>query len=158
MNIIQIFCKANKRNRDDKTISVCGHIIKESERYVEDAYIVKLEGNGILLELTALMNALLDEAVEGRLTKDKVLELYVCNEYIYKTLKGWETEGSSSNKEVKHTTEWQEIQILINQCSGFKCHSTEKKYRDDSNPETIKCMAQLNKLVCEKVNSQTMSE
>lgn len=155
MNTIQIFCKANKRNREGKSIRVCGHIIKENERYVEDAYIIELEGNGILLELTALMNALLDEEAEERLTKSKVLELYVCNEYIYKTLKRWETEVSTSHKEEKYTTQWQEIQTLMNQCSGFKCYSTEKKYRDEEgNQETIKCMAQLNKLVCEKVNSQ----
>ncbi len=153
MNTIQIFCKANKRNRDGKSISVCGHMIKENERYVEDAYLIELEGNGILLELTALMNALLDEEAEERLTKDKVLELYVCNEYIYKTLKRWETEVGTSNKEEKYTAQWQEIQALINMCSGFECYSTEKKYRDEGNQEAIKCMAQLNKLVCDKVNA-----
>lgn len=153
MNTIQIFCKANKRNRDGKSISVCGHMIKENERYVEDAYLIELEGNGILLELTALMNALLDEEAEERLTKDKVLELYVCNEYIYKTLKRWETEAATSNKEEKYTAQWQEIQALINKCTGFKCYSTEKKYRDEGNQEAIKCMAQLNKLVCDKVNA-----
>lgn len=155
MNTIQIFCKANKRNREGRSINVCGHLIKENERYVEDAYVIDLEGNGILLELTALMNALLDEESEERLTKDKGLELYVCNEYIYKTLKRWEAEASISNKEEKYTAQWREIQALINKCSIFKCYSTEKKYRDEGNQEAIKCMAQLNRLVCEKVNAQT---
>lgn len=154
MDTIQIFCKANKRNREGKSISVCGHIVKVDAHYEEDAYIVESDGNTILLELMALMNALLDQEAAERLNKDKLLELYVCNDYIYKVLKDKCEKGTESIEDTKYTEYWQEINGLLNQCGGFKCFCTEKKYRDEEDQGITKCMAHLNKIVCEKVNEQ----
>lgn len=152
MDTIQIFCKANKRNREDKSVSVCGHIVKVNGRYEEDAYIVESEGNTILLELMALMNALLDQEAAERLNKEIVLELYVCSDYIYKILKDKEEKAAENIEETKYAEYWQEINDLINQCGGFRSYCTEKKYRQQEDEKVVKCMAHLNKIVCEKAN------
>ncbi|MGL4739028.1 MAG: hypothetical protein ACRCW2_16395 [Cellulosilyticaceae bacterium] len=155
MDTIKLYCKANRRVRDDKTVSVCAHMICEGEQIEEDAYTIDLEGNGVRLELAALMNALLDLEASERLGEDKLLELYVHNEHLVKTLMKWEQDYAQTgklitNQEEKYQEEWQEIGELIGCCHSFTVHGFEKKYREDD--AVAKHMGHLNKLVCDKVN------
>ncbi|MGL4344740.1 MAG: hypothetical protein ACRCTE_06060 [Cellulosilyticaceae bacterium] len=159
MNTIKIYCKSNKRTKEDKSISVCAHIIEENGEIEEDVYPLTLEGNGVRLELAALMNALLDLEANERLNKDKQLELYVHNEHLVKTLLRWEetytkTGQLETNQEEKYQEEWQEIGELLSCCHGFKVYGFEKKYREEDDEEVAKQMGYINKLVCEKVNEQ----
>lgn len=157
MKKIEIYCKANKRNREDKTVYVCAHIIKEDEHTEEDVYTIEMEGNGVKLELAALMNALLDLDGEERLTKDKLLELYVHNEHLFKTLSRWEASQSDQGQvsyeaEEKYQAEWKEIGELLAKCGAFKVHGLEKKYRDENDETVTQYMGHLNRMVCGKVN------
>lgn len=159
MNTIKIYCKSNKRTKEDKSISVCAHIIEENGEIEEDVYPLTLEGNGVRLELAALMNALLDLEANERLNKEKQLELYVHNEHLVKTLLRWEetyaqTGQLEANQEEKYQEEWREIGELLSCCDGFRVYGFEKKYRDEDDEEVAKQMGYINKLVCEKVNEQ----
>lgn len=159
MNTIKIYCKANKRTRDENIIRVCAHIIKEGELYEEDAYTIELEGNGVKLELAALTNALLDLESNERLSKEKNLDLYVHNEFLYNTLVRWEEKCKDgmdgvSLIEEKYTEEWAQIEELIRQCASFKIYGLEKKHREEDNEEIKKIMGHMNRMVCNKVNEQ----
>lgn len=163
MNTIEIYCKANKRVRDGQSVSVCAHIIKEDNSYEEDVYTLELEGNGIRLELAALINALLDVEGQDRLKSDTHIMLYVHNEFILKTLLKWE-DYKAKGKQLPYLEEtsskeaWQEIGQLLEQCGSFKIYGLEKKYREESSEEAVKHMAHLNRLVCNKVNECLRSE
>ncbi|MGL4343667.1 MAG: hypothetical protein ACRCTE_00575 [Cellulosilyticaceae bacterium] len=157
MSTIEIYCKANKRTRDGQTVSVCAHIIKEGELYEEDAYTIVQEGNGVKLELAALMNALLDIDAQDRLDSNKQLDLYVHNEYILKTLLRWEATDCEAisdlyQQEEKYQEEWQEIGGLIGKCKSFKVYGFEKKYRREDDEMVAKYMGHINRMVCNKVN------
>lgn len=159
MNTIKIYCKANKRIKEGQAISVCAHIIEENGQIEEDVYTLALEGNGVKLELAALMNALLDLEANERLNKEKQLELYVHNEHLVKTLMKWEETYAQTGQleigqEEKYQEEWQEIGQMIAACECFRVYGFEKKYREAEDEEVAKQMGYINKLVCEKVNEQ----
>lgn len=159
MNTIKVYCKSNRRTRDGKTISVCAHMISEGDDLEEDVYTIDLEGNGVRLELAALMNVLLDLEASERLNKDKRLELYVHNEHLVKTLMKWEQEYEATGKvttdqEEKYQEEWREIGELIGCCDSFEVFGFEKKYREEANEQIAQHMGHLNKLICDKVNEQ----
>lgn len=158
MNAINLYCKANKRKRDDKAIGAYAYILKDENGYKEEVYILDGEMRVGRLELLALVSALKDLEMQNKLNGENQVNLYVSNEYILEELiKGIEDQLAGKTLNFSKGTEyidlWQEVENLLDKCQGYTVTGLNKKDRGECEEEIKRSMGALNKIVCDRINS-----
>ena len=156
MTEIHLYCKANKRKRNDKTVGIYAYILQEKEESKEMIQLLEEETRVARLELLALVTGLKDLEASNKLKGKGTIYLYVTNEYILEELqKGMKDQEMGNVLDFSNPSEytdlWKELENLLGKVN-FRAMGLNKKDRvpDD---EVIKSnMGILNKMVCDAIN------
>lgn len=156
MTEIHLYCKANKRKRNDKTVGIYAYILQEKAESKEIIQLLEEETRVAKLELLALITGLKDLEARNKLGNEAPIYLYVTNEYILEELqKGMKNQAMGKALNLSNGTEytdlWEELENLLGKIN-FRAMGLNKKDRvpDD---EVIKSnMGRLNKMVCDAMN------
>lgn len=157
MTNIELYCKANRRKRNEEYVSACGYIIKAGDEYEEKAYTTDMEGGVVKLEIAAVMDALTAMDAKGLLNAERTIDFYINNKYIVEALvenlEKKKTGGSIlDDKELKYAGLWQTIDKLLSKCKGYTATGLDKKSRGECNEEITKNMGRINRIVCDQTS------
>lgn len=157
MTNIELYCKANRRKRNDEYVSACGYIIKAGEHYEEKAYTTDREGGVVKLEIAAVMDALLALDNQGLLNEEHTIDFYINNKYIVEALvehlqKKQIGQSILDDKELKYANLWETIDKLLAKCKGYTAMGLDKKSRGECSEEITKNMGRINRIVCDQTS------
>lgn len=153
---IHLYCKANKRKRNDKTVGIYAYILQEEGKSKEVIQLLEEEARVARLELLALVTGLKDLEERNKLEENKTVYLYVTNEYILEELqKGMKNQDMGKILDFSNPSEytdlWKELEKLLSKTQFIPMGLNKKdRVADD---EVIKSnMGILNKMVCDAIN------
>lgn len=157
MNHIDLYCKANKRKRNNKVVGAYAYLLKDGEACKEEVCILEEETRVARLEMLALVNALEDLEQGGKLSEVNIINLYVSNEYILEELlKGREDKEKGKalnfNKGTEYIALWERTEELLTKCQNYTVTGLNKKDRGACEEEIKGNMGTLNKIVCDGIN------
>lgn len=157
MNTIHLYCKANKRKRNDKTVGVYAYIVQEASSSEEKVIRIEGESRVAKLELMALVAGLQNLVDANRLVASKQLHLYVTNEYILEELqKGIKAHATgkalSFSKGTEYTELWEVLESILSKMPKYRVTGLNKKDRGEDDDIIKGNMGLLNKLACDEIN------
>ncbi|MHC1747093.1 MAG: hypothetical protein AB9856_01730 [Cellulosilyticaceae bacterium] len=157
MTGIHLYCKANKRKRNNKAVGIYAYIIQEGEASKESINLLEEETRVARLELLALATGLQDLEAHNKLEGDVPLAIYVTNEYILEELqKGMEDQASGKalnfSKGTEYTELWKIVESLLGKGIHYTATSLNKKDRGENDEEIKRNMGMLNKMACDEIN------
>lgn len=157
MTNIEIYCKANRRKRNDEYVSACGYIIKAGDWYEEKAYTTKMEGGVVKLEIATVMDALTELDSRDLLGAESTIDFYINNKYIVEALvenleKKKIGQSLLDDKELKYANIWKIIDRLLSKCKGYTATGLDKKSRGECDEEITKNMGRINRIVCDQTS------
>lgn len=157
MTPIHLYCKANKRKRNDQAVGVYAYILQEGTECKEAIELLEEETRVAKLELLALATGLKALEDTKKLDENQVVHLYVSNEYILEELqKGMQDQenGKALNfsKGTEYTELWEEVEHLLGQGVTYTANGLNKKERGEDDEMIKSNMGKLNKLACDEIN------
>lgn len=157
MNVMNLYCKANKRKRDGKAVGAYAYILKDEIEYKEEVHLLEEETRVARLELLALNAGLRALKETHQLENAGCIQIYVSNEYILEELlKAVKDKVAGRtlnfNKGEEYTDLWEEVELLLNLCQAYTVTGLNKKDRGEGEEEIKRHMGMLNKVVCDEVN------
>lgn len=156
MTGIHLYCKANKRNRNDKAVGIYAYILQGEGESKEMIQLLEEETRVARLELLALVTGLKDLEARNKLEGREPIYLYVTNEYILEELqKGMEDQAKGKTLNLSNGTEytdlWKELESLLGKID-FRAMGLNKKDRVQEDEAIKGNMGMLNKMVCDAIN------
>lgn len=156
MTEIHLYCKANKRKRNDKAVGIYAYILQEEGESKEMIQVLEEETRVARLELLALVTGLKDLEARNKLEDKGPIYLYVTNEYILEELqKGMEDQNAGKALNLSNGTEytdlWKELESLLGKVN-LKAMGLNKKDRVQDDEVIKSNMGMLNKMVCDAIN------
>lgn len=157
MNVINLYCKANKRKRGGKAVGAYAYLLKEGTDYKEEVHLLEEEIRVARLEMMALSEGL--KALEDgkKLESTQQIHIYVSNEYILEELlKGMEDHSKGKalhfNKGTEYVDLWEDVENLLTKCMTYTVTGLNKKDRGEDEEEIKRNIGVLNKIVCDEIN------
>lgn len=157
MTSIQLYCKANKRKRNDQTVGVYAYILQKGDTSKEAIRLLEEETRVAKLELMALSTGLQDLEDAKILQAGQRLNIYVTNEYILEELQRGISQKKSGkaisfNKGEVYTELWDRIESLLQKDIDYTVMGLNKKDRAQEDEEIKSNMGKLNKMACDEIN------
>lgn len=157
MTPIQLYCKTNKRKRNDQAVGVCAYILQQGDTSKEAIKLLEEETRVARLELMALATGLEELEDTKMLQAGQPIHIYVTNEYILEELQRGISQKKSGkaisfNKGEEYMDLWNTIESLLQKDIDYTVMGLNKKDRDQENEEVKGNMGKLNKMACDEIN------